>query len=335
MFFKNPEEIKAVQKVSANFKLESLKPYIEQVETQILIPLLCQVQYDDLHGKYQANTMSDDEKILVEKIQKAIGPIAFATGLPELSVTVSDLGVHIHSTENIKQAFQWQLKDLAKSRARAGYTNLEQMLLFLEAKKLVFTAWASSDAYTEFKECYLNTAIDFRKKGGVNIHDNRLTFLALKPFMLEVEETHILSMIGQTYTTELKNQIKANTLTTANQKAVDLIQKAVAHLTIAECMPRLECEITVFGYVITSFVSSTDSSEEQKGETDTRLSRVIELEKQKGELYLSKLRNLLYSSATDYATFTADTTVYVTPPTDGTTSTQFNNNKDNKFYFGG
>ncbi|MFA9221020.1 MAG: DUF6712 family protein [Sediminibacterium sp.] len=335
MFFKNIQEFKAANpRIAANTSLEVLTPFITQVETEVLIPVLSQTQYDDLNTKYLNTNMSADEKTLVDKIQKALAPLVMSAAAPEMNLTISDLGMQMHSSENAKQPFQWMIRDYQRSRERVGYSALEQMLIYLEQKKLVFTLWAASASFTEYKECYINTALDFSNL--VNIRNHRFTFLALKPFMKDVEEEHIVPMIGATYNAALKAIINAGSApSAANAKVILLIQKAVAHLTIAEAIPLLGIEISSLGFIVTSVVSSTDNDTEKKAAPNEFLSNTIEFQKQKGKSALKLLRDLLYSSATDYPTFTADTSVYITPPTDGTDSVQFPNKATNTFYFGG
>lgn len=74
-----------------------LRSKIRDIETRIIPKLIGQAQYDDLVTDIKANTLSDEYKALIEKLEPVIARRALHLQLPFMRVQVNENGIYIYS----------------------------------------------------------------------------------------------------------------------------------------------------------------------------------------------------------------------------------------------
>lgn len=262
MLFKSTTEFREYENISSSLDFNDLKPSIRSIEENTLIPVLSQEQYDILNNAYTAansiNDLNADQKALLEKCRFVVAPLALVMWSFGGQLSKSSQGIQIVSTETHKQAFQWQIiEDRQRLRLR-GYQSLDRLLIFLESKKLVYTDWAGSDAYTVFKENFIQTAADFNNY--YNINGSRYLFYLLKPFINQVENGVVKNTLLETLYTSLKTKVKDGGLTTAEKKLIELLKPAVAGLSLAKAISQLTLQVSEFGITLSSNQDTTTSN---------------------------------------------------------------------------
>jgi hypothetical protein len=328
--FKTTAEIKKYLSVNISVKFESVKPDIDQIEESVIKRYLGDDQYDDLHTKYNGtDPLEEEDQKLLEKVQLPLIYLAYAKYLPVNQVQFTDAGVKVTSTANSKTAWEWQIKDLENSFNQKGFDGLEALLVFLEKNKNTYTDWAESDAYSEFKKYFINSAKEFQS--FYNIRYSRLTFLSLESIMKKVEDFAIKPALGATLFKELKDKIKAGTAFTEEETAIaELINPAIAHLTIAKACTELRVEFTGNDFVVNQFATAGTKSNPATDEIILGKRKQAEID---GNVYLRDLVNFLNKNASEdkYASyFTSDN---YKAPADGDGGVFQNDDPAKKIYF--
>lgn len=297
--FKTIDEIKLYLSVTKAFKFDSILPYIKQAEAKYIIPAISQAQYDPLNTAYNATTptLTTDQTNLLDKIRLPLANLSYLLYIPVGQLQLDDAGIRIANTENMKTAFEWQIEMLKKSFQDAGFDGLETLLKFLETNKTIYTLWAASTSYTEFKTMFINTASDFSKY--YNINNSRRTFLAINGIMKKVEELIIKPAISTTLYDAIKAQL-LTTISSENQTIItNYIKPAIANFTISRAIAELSVIMTEYG--ISVFNNDSTKQATQK-EDASRLSNLQQIAEADGKNYLKQLR--------DYLNTTASATVY-------------------------
>jgi hypothetical protein len=328
--FKTTAEIKKYLAVNINTKFESIKPDIDQVEESIIKNYLSPEQYLDLHTKYNGSTpLGTDDQKLLEKVQLPLINLAYAKYLPLNQVRISDAGVQIASTTTEKTAWEWQIRDLIEGFNQKGFDGLEALLSFLEENKATYTLWAGSDSYTEFKQYFINSAKEFDKYYKIN--KSRLSYLSLESIIKKVEDFSIKPALGTDFFKEIKAKIKAGTaFSEEEQEVIDLMNPAIAHLTIAKACTELRVEFKGNSFVVHQFATAGTKSNPAGDEMIFAKRKQAEID---GNAYLKDLVDFLNKKAseTKYATY-FNSDKYIAPA-DGDGGVFNNDDPTKKIYF--
>lgn len=269
MLFKSTTEFREYENVAATLEFADIKPSIRQVELNVLIPVLSQAEYDSLNNAYTAaasvNDLNADQKALLEYCRFVVAPLALVLWSFGGQLSKSSQGIQIVSTETHKQAFQWQVIEDRQALRLRGYQSVDRLLLFLENKKLVYTDWAGSDAYTVFKENFIQTAADYTNY--YNIKGSRYLFYLIKPFINQVENGIVKNTILEKLYNTLKTKVKDGGLTTAEKKLIELLKPAVAGLSLAKAINQLTLQVTENGITLSSNQDTTTSNNYDPADT--------------------------------------------------------------------
>src|SRR5690606_14502654 len=203
-------------------------------------------------------------------------------------------------------AFQWQIKDAQKTFMHSGFAAIEPIYEYLELKKDMFTAWASSSAYSIFKESFVNTAKDFTSYVGL-MKNSRRMFLALKPAIAKVENFHVKPILGDTLFAEIKTQIFSGTISDKNKVLLNYIKPAVCHFAFASAITDNvvvadEKGITVYN---TNAVHSVDAVQPAHA---NHLSNLQCNNESDAKAYLGLLFNYLQKYSANYPLYTPPAT---------------------------
>jgi len=305
------EELLAYLPINVSFHFNLVKPFLLHVQREEIIPLLSQAEFDNLVEHYQGSTPNADKQTLLETVQSALAPLAFERAIPHLNVQVSSSGIHISTNEDKKTAFQWQIDELRHSYLSIGYKALDQMLVYLEEKKAVFTDWAGSESFTELKGHFIQSAAEFNEI--VHIEQSRRMFLYLKPIMARVEETYIAGITSHPLFEEIKAELKG-TVSEANAKLLPFIRTAVAHLTIARAVTELSAKLDFRGLTQYDNTGSRETMHNRKAVELNMLTAFKTSHFEEGKSRLAELDDYLQANADAYPLFKSSDN-YVDPAT--------------------
>lgn len=224
----------------------------------------------------------------------------------------------------MKTAFQWQIANLQTSLLLQAGSAADDMLAYMEANKANYTLWTASDAYTDFKETFITSAIQFTKL-FYPLGNSRLNFLAIRASMLIVEDLDIQAELGEDYYTELKTQHKASNLSANNLKVYNILVKAIAFMTIRKAITNLSVTIDprgILNFVSTSNTTTLDNKEPAKDHMIAKMESECE---KHGRAYIQKVKDFLAANIADYSTYAASSAY-----DSETTDTSFQNSEDSK-----
>ena len=318
MLFKTIPELKEFVSVSIASTFPTIAPFIAYAEKVYIAPLLGTAQYNDLVAAYQAGSMNAAQTNLLAQVQPALANLGYMESYDELQLQISSNGIRIVTDAQYKTAFQWQIRNLKDSNLRRGFAYLDSTLAFLEANPTIYTLWADSDAYTIARQFFINTTDDFNN--AVNIQNSRSTFTALWPIMRKVEEFEVRTRIGNALFDEIKSQILAGTVSTANKTLLAWLIPSVAHFTTARAVIELPVQITATGFFVDSIKAIKDNEQEVQAAPEPLMLLKRTQNEQDAQGYMDLMIDYLNANAspTLYAAFYSST--FYKP---GTKSTDF------------
>jgi hypothetical protein len=328
MLFKTIDEIKEFWPVPVSDNIANVKPFIVQAERDYIIPAISQAQYTTLSNAYNVITPSLSPALtkLLEKVQAALALYAYYLWIPSGQLQISDSGIRIATNENLKTAFQWQIDDLQRSVIKQAGSAMEDLLAFMEQNKADYAGWSGSSAYTEFKDCFIPSAIVFTNCYSA-LGYSRLNFLAIRSHMKKVQETTIQAELSPEFYAVLKNQNTTNTLSDKNKLLIPYIQKAIANLTMANAFTTLAVTINENGILNFNNTGNREAINAKQPSAPSMISK-LELQAQKdGETYIQILKDFLKANITDYPVY-ASSTAYNSETTD----TYFKNDENQTGY---
>ena len=313
--FKTDEEWADYSSFNNTFPLKRVKSEMEDALENYIIPHLSQEQYDLLETAYLAayadnvnlSTLSQKNKNLLHKVRAALGGFTSWLYFPNASGQMTNSGfMEVGNDQSgMRNASKWRTAEKLETLRVKAWQKLDLMLKFLEQNKADYTFWAVSDSYTEFKSCFIVGAETFHK--FKNIGHSRALFFAMRDKMKRVDE-RALPIVHATLYASIKSQIKANTLTSANNRLLqNYIQPAVAHLTYAEALRENIVSITSNGVMVPSTQQLRDEfGNEKMGADGTVTDVAIRNSTRVGEEYLSLMKKYLDSNLDDYPDYYND-----------------------------
>lgn len=300
--------------------LDVVRPHIHQAEIKYIRPLLGKELYETLLADVNAETpaLTDEETALLPYVHAALAHYTYMLAIPHLNVDVSDAGIRQYHDANFKPAFGRDVDALIEAVYKKAYEAADELLEFLEENQDDYAAWVGSDAFTESHKFLINSAKDF--SALYNIRNSRSTYLLLQPVMKKVEEMIVESELGTDYFAALKAAILAGEISADDQKILDMLRPALAHLTMARAMAELQVEITDQGIIVNSYSGQGENSKQKTplsqnqftyGEQIGRLRGAAELD---GQAYLGKVKKYLDANAsnTKYTVY-RDSDAYTNP----------------------
>lgn len=190
-------EIKEVlPKLVSNLNSQSLLPNFNAVEEKYLTPLIGDALYDSLQTKYNANTLTSDELILVKHIRLVIGSYAFLDETAATHVFLTDQGVRVNSTGNMQKAVGWEYKELKKFLKDRALDGTEVLLKYMWKKKADLPLWTESEAYKQFEGLIIRTGTDFSDQ--YRLFQPMRTFYSIKQRTADAQDFYLVSGLGKT-----------------------------------------------------------------------------------------------------------------------------------------
>jgi hypothetical protein len=132
-----------------------LKKRIKDIESSYIKRLICVDQYNELVTQIQADSISAANQALIDKLRPIIAKMALYFTIPTLSISITDQGIMIYSSNDgiisKQMADKDQIKDLKNSliSEEFGYKSDEiELEEFIEANIVDYPLIAASECYT-------------------------------------------------------------------------------------------------------------------------------------------------------------------------------------------
>ncbi len=226
LLFKNIDEVRQYISVDVSQDLRTLAPYIITAEKKLQA-----IIGDTLLEKLRENLWAT-EKIarfdaLLPKVLSPLANYAYLDAVPQLSLTVGDMGIGVTVSQNIEPAAKWRLDEFSASLQKLGDEGLEELIKFLENNKDTYTEWLESPAYSFNKSLFINNAGEFNEVTKGNI--SRLQFLNIRQDVSLYEEQTIKPTISEPLFNFIKEKIKTDSLPQEYDIIAQFIKKAICY----------------------------------------------------------------------------------------------------------
>jgi len=146
-----------------------------------------------------ASVESISPELQQEYLSAARKPVAWKAQhdyVPEANVIIDDTGVHIQKSNELQAAaWQWQVYDLQQQYMKKAYNTLNELLIFLDAKRDKLKFWKESEAEKRRQKLFVRTPAEFGE--FFDIKGSFALFLTIAPDMLAVQRTTIKNALGK------------------------------------------------------------------------------------------------------------------------------------------
>jgi hypothetical protein len=278
------DDLKRYIVVASTFDFKKVLPFSDRVERNLILDLIGQDQYDSfvIHPSNQnSNSPISQVKKLLEE---AIANYSLFLAMPTINILITNSGSKNTETSESKDADWKDKKDLNRTLLKAYNEALDSAFQIMEENISNFSDWKNSRYYTVFKQLIVQQTSEFNTY--FNIQKNRQTFVALKPYMLEVEDQYFKAMLGQC----TLDFIKKNSLDPIVNNAQEIARKAVVALTVAKA-----ALTGTFTFTDSSFSVSTDQLPWEKQQILSKEDRIdlMNSRQKAGENYLKSLKKVI------------------------------------------
>lgn len=273
--------------LSATFDFYKVLPYAKRVERNLILDLIGQEQYDTIVVHAYDPDSSEPINQVKELLEEAVSYNAMFLAMPTLNVLITNSGSK--STENKESATaDWKDKrDLNRSLVKTYNEALDYAFQIMEDNVSDFSEWANSKYYTVFKDFIVKQTTEFNDH--FSIKKNRQTFLALKPYMREIEDQYLRGMLGDCTLSFIKTKSSDPIVLSAQEVA----RKAIVAFTVAKAA------ITgTFEFTESSFTVASDQLPWEKQQVLPKEDRMdLKCDRENaGEEYLKSLKKIIVAN---------------------------------------
>jgi hypothetical protein len=232
-------------------------PNFDQVEAKYLVPLVGIEFYNSLVTKYNGNSLSTDENVLVKKMRLVACAYAFRDEQGYGYVNLTENGMR-----KILQAQNGELKKWEFEKVAAGLTTLaadatETLLQYLYEKK--FALWTASEVYQNFQKFLIRTGSDFSSHYA--LYQPMRTFLSLRTVILHVQTLYITQGIGADLLTYL---LALDPIPEGLKTGMDFLKTSLCFFAIMEACNQLNVQFSDAGFTV---LNGTSTDIEEAGRT--------------------------------------------------------------------
>ncbi|MAF36843.1 hypothetical protein CL622_07030 [archaeon] len=233
---KSTEDIKSYVSINNSVTFENIQPYVNQAERKFIVSIIGEI----LYNAWAATKPTGTELKAYKLFQEASANLAWFLYLPLAQLSVTDEAILVESAEYTKPAEWWQIRDLRRSVVDAGFNAIDEALKIMEANVEDFDPWEATEGYTIFSELLVKRTDTFNR--WFNISNSRRTFLALKPYLLEVHHQYIAPLLNTATLTTIAAAAEA-----IHKEVLDVLQAAMVNFTVAKIATTGVFDITPSG----------------------------------------------------------------------------------------
>jgi len=261
--FKTIDELRESISISGGFTLDNLSPYFQDVVDAIIVPHISQTLYDQILARYNEEGLSltNDQTELLRRTRSVIARFALVSYLPFGEVIISDDGITtVGKSADRTAAYDQQITRLTETLLTQGHDALERLLTWLDSSERLasFPDFANSDEYKRQQRGLIRRAVDF--SDIYPIGSSRLTFKAIYPEMLNVEEDKLIPLISRNRYQQIKSGTNLDDALASLKRAA---QKAVVFQSVANVI-QLQQNIQLDGSGLRVYGTSANGSQNVK-----------------------------------------------------------------------
>lgn len=291
--------------LNPNTAFATVEKFIKRAEKKFIIKeILGSAMYQELDRVFNDSEQELEEpwKVLFKKVQDCLANYALFLCIDQLHIKVSDLGIVMDQADEVEFASLEEKFIFKKEVAATADEKAENLLEFLEENTETFLTWTdpSNPAYSLSKELVINSAREFTQFVPM-VGNSRRVFRALRPAIRDVEELHLMGILGAAFFQELKSAFKSKEgLSDAQQILWKKLQKITAYLTISEVLPLSQVKLYDGFLVMPSF---TYGSTQEKATTLDILRNTAAAYQEKAQQFINLLLEFLNDNLETYPSF--------------------------------
>lgn len=249
--------------VNDNLAWKSLEPSIRRATTDYLIPHISNEVYTAIAEVYVAGgELSEEQMEFLVACQDTVATYTMVLALPELNVTVGEMGVVDKGSTSAPTAPapQWRYKELKYDLCKKADKMLDRCIALLEKYTHdgveFFEGWKDTKAYKEVRTSFFHSAAEFDRY--VRINSSRRLFSQIQQDIILVEE-EIDKIICEDQFNALVEAIKDGDATDEENALIEQIRRYVASKAMAKAAAGLFLTIDTTGLYLSSYTDGVDS----------------------------------------------------------------------------
>lgn len=280
---------------SNNF--DNLKTYVSIAERDIKRVIgsevfkLAEEHYnsDDYNQQDQANKQLLALDELVKYIQLPVLLHAYRRYAPLNDLSHAENGRQITVTNDLKPAFEWMIERDNNNLLDLAHEATDILLEYLdeqpdkledESNNPIAVTWNTSDAYSKTKDLFVNSAREFSNIFPIN--ESRRLYLAIAPFIKEMELKHIRPIITDARYQIIKELIKDKDLESeGNEDFLEIYRLSIVPIvlfTMSISLKRLSVELLPDSVVQSFRAMDVKQSKTADSSTRVKLADLLELD---------------------------------------------------------
>lgn len=279
--------------VSATFDFLKVLPYAKRVERKIILDLIGREQYELIVDHVSSDDPAPIDYVK-ELLEEAVANYSLYLALPTINVLITNSGTKTSENKEASNADWKEKRDLSRSLFKTYNEALDDAFQIMEENIADFSEWENSKFYTVFKGFIIPQTSIFNDH--FSIQKNRQTFLALKPYMKEVEDQYLKAMLGA----ETLALLKTKSTDDVVLEAQELAQKAVVAFTVSKAATTGTFAFTDSSFTVMSDQMPWERQQELSKEDRNDLKRDRQTA---GEEYLKLLKKLIVASPAKFPAY--------------------------------
>lgn len=182
--------MKEVVRIANNTPFEAIEPFINDAADIYIKPHIGTATYD------LAEQNSDAD--LTGMVRRALGPLAMALAVSELSVLIGDGGLTVQNEQGKRSpANEAKIAAAKENLFMRGMYALDRLLEYLREHITDYPDYASWLENVEDVGCIITSADDYQEAGGVDIGRSALTYRTLLPSLKQLQDTELLALLPE------------------------------------------------------------------------------------------------------------------------------------------
>lgn len=276
-------------------------PNMDRADRKYLVPVLGQSVYTVLLTKLTDPAWAT----LLDICRSYVAPMAMLLELPTRNVQITDSGIKKTTSTEMDNVFKWEYLELKESLETQAAEALDELWQHLISNGTAYS-WVNPLTDTTV----ISSASEFKKYYPSILHMHRV-FPALQPIMIAIQDQYMADAIGAEFFASL---LDIATPDAVEKEALELIKKAVAHLTIMQATIQLPARLTPNGFTVQLSSNSDATDAGQLASSTATLSTLRSSCESTGGRYIMQLKEHLNANASQ-SVFTAyyNSEKYVAP----------------------
>jgi len=249
--------------INDNVAWKTLLPNLRRATTEYLIPHISEEIYTAIAELYDSgDELSAEQEEFLMACQDALAFYTMVLALPELNITVSEMGlVEKGSTSAPTTAApQWRFKELKYDLCKKADKMLDKCIALLEKythdEVEFFAGWVDTKAYTDTRTTFFQSAAEFDKY--VKINCSRRLFAQIMQDIIRWEE-EIDKIICEDQFNALADAIKNGDADDNEKQLIEHIRRYIAPKAMASAAPLLFLTLDTNGLYLSSYTDGVDS----------------------------------------------------------------------------